>query len=88
MGPTCETCRFWKPYDSWKDEGGDEVLVGECRRYPPVANLYDKGGDVTEQRRFVMARGNGTFVAAVYPHTESCDWCGEWDARLPEGPGE
>tara|TARA_A100001011_G_scaffold298566_1_gene311519 strand:+ start:276 stop:515 length:240 start_codon:yes stop_codon:yes gene_type:complete len=70
----CKNCDYW--YDLDEDEN-----FGECRRYPPKAEVSDKS---PHSRSFNFGKDEKIFydTSQFYIHTRCWDYCGEWSERL------
>lgn len=59
--PPCETCRFWRKWDSQGRAGG---VFGECRKLSPVVILVRANSPGPDR------------PVSKWPTTRSNDWCG------------
>ncbi len=68
--PACCDCKFWV-----EDGLREGALVGECHRYPPVAESNQKIVDA------IMAKTNGygfETTRFIHPQTVGFNFCGEF----------
>ena len=72
----CKNCDYWYDLDEY-----DSALYGECRRYPPKAEVSDKS---PKSQSLNFGKDERIFyeTSQFYIHTTRWDYCGEWSERL------
>jgi len=76
MTRICKNCDYWYDLD-------DNEKFGECRRYPPKAEVSDKS---PHSHSFNFGKDERTFyeTSQFYVQTAWAQWCGEWHKRIKD----
>lgn len=73
--------RLCKNCDYWYDLDEDNDVFGECRRYPPKAEVSNKS-PISQSFNFGKDERIFYETSQFNIHTTKYDWCGEWQERL------
>jgi len=69
----CNNCDYWHDLN-------DEDEFGECRRYPPKAEVSNKS-PISQSFNFGKDERIFYQTSQFYIQTPQYDWCGEWKKR-------
>jgi hypothetical protein len=96
--PACRGCRYWVPvergilYDDdmdyvMRNEEDETIVVGECRRFPPVTCVVSLANDIKDELARGIKRTHASVtqrgLASQWPLVFDSEWCGEHSAAPP-----